>query len=304
MRRVVLLAMAIALLAACGGTDDPSVTAEQRGKPVIITGFRLLAEAAERAGGDAVVVIDLTPVGTSPHELELTARQRQEVLDADVAIVMGKGFQPDVEQAAAKRKGPTVDILDALALPDRPDNTAGEADPHVWLDPTLMGSIVTTIANAVAAVAPDDAGAIGRRAQKMVEEDVRLDAQLTQGLESCRSRVIASQHQAWGWFGARYGFTNLGFDGIVPDDDPAPEPAHLQAIEDAVAEGSVTSIFLETLTSTSYLEVVADEQGLDTAMLNPYEGLTLREDSKDVTYRRMMLTNLRTLQEQLDCERG
>jgi zinc transport system substrate-binding protein len=296
-----VVAVLAALLAACAGNDDPSVVAEQRGKPVIITGFRLLAEAAERVGGDAVVVVDLTPVGTSPHDLELTARQRQEVEDADVAIVLGKGFQPELERVAATREGPTVDILDALALPDRPDGAPGDADPHVWLDPTLMGSIVTTIAHAVAAAAPDDAGAIGRRGQQMVEEDVRLDAQITQGLEACERRVIASQHEAWGWFAARYDFTNLGFDGIVPDDDPAPDPEHLAAIEDAVDEGSVTTVFLETLASTSYLEVVADEHGLDTAVLNPYEGLTLREDANDVTYRRMMLANLRTLQEQLDC---
>jgi zinc transport system substrate-binding protein len=296
-----LLAVVGALAAGCG-TDDPSVTAEQRGKPVIVAGFRALAEAAERVGGNAVVVIDMTPVGTSPHELALTARQRQEVLDADVAIVMGKGFQPELERVAAQRDGATVDVLEALALPDRPDGSPGEADPHVWLDPTLMGSIVTTIANAVAKVAPDDAGAIGRRGQKMVEEDVRLDAQLTQGLESCDRRVIASQHEAWAWFAARYGFTNVGFDGIVPDDDPAPDPDHLAAIEKAIDDGSVTSIFLETLPSTSYLEVIADEGGLDTEVLNPYEGLTLREDTADVSYRRVMLANLRALQEQLDCD--
>jgi zinc transport system substrate-binding protein len=301
MRLVVIVVTLAALLAACG-TDDPSVTAEQRGKPVIVAGFRLLAEAAERAGGDAVVVIDMTPVGTSPHDLELTARQRQEVMDADVAIVMGKGFQPELERAAAKRDGPTVNILDALALPDRPDGSSGEPDPHVWLDPTLMGSIVTTIANAVAEAAPDDAGAIGRRGQTMVEEDVRLDAQLTQGLESCEQRVIASQHQAWGWFAARYGFTNLGFDGIVPDDDPAPDPERLRAIEQAIDDGTVTTIFVGELSTTSYLEVIADEKGLDTDVLNPYEGLTLKEDTRDVTYRRMMLANLKSLQEQLDCD--
>jgi zinc transport system substrate-binding protein len=165
-----------------------------------------------------------------------------------------------------------------------------------------MGSIVTTIANAVAKVAPDDAGAIGRRGQKMVEEDVRLDAQLTQGLESCEQRVIASQHQAWGWFAARYGFTNLGFDGIVPDDDPAPDPERLRAIEQAIDDGTVTTIFVGELSTTSYLEVIADEKGLDTDVLNPYEGLTLKEDTRDVTYRRMMLANLKSLQEQLDCD--
>jgi ABC-type Zn uptake system ZnuABC Zn-binding protein ZnuA len=96
-RRTTGVALALmALLAACG-TDDPSVTAEQSGRAVVVTALHPLAEAIERIAGDAVVVIDLVPVGDSAHELELTARQRDEVLDADLVVVLGNGFQPELE---------------------------------------------------------------------------------------------------------------------------------------------------------------------------------------------------------------
>jgi zinc transport system substrate-binding protein len=306
MRRLTALVLLVALagVAAACGTDDPSVRAEQRGKPVVITGLWPVAELAQVVGGDDVVVVNLTPVGESPHELTLTARPRREVASAGLAIVVGRGFQPVLERAAADRSGPTLDLLDELRLPDRPDGASGPADPHVWLDPTIMGSIATAIGAAIADLVPDHASAIRKRAQHQVEADVRLDAQLKQGLAGCRQRVIASQHEAFGWFAARYGFTNVGFDGPAPDADPAPDPAHVAAITPHLDDGTITTLFLETLSPTSWVEVIADEHGLDTEVLDPYEGLTPAEEADRLTYREAMLDDLKALQDQLDCEAG
>ncbi len=302
MRRLLIPALALVVAAACG-TDDPSVTAAQEGRPVVVTALRPLADVIERVGGDAVVVIDLIPVGQSPHELDLTDRQRREILDADLAVVLGKGFQRDVEAAAAQRRGDTLEVLEALTLPSRADGGEGPVDPHIWLDPTIMGSIVTAVADAVAEVAPDDGEAIRSRAADIVEQHVRLDAQIRQGLADCQRTVIVSQHESFGWFAARYGFTNVGFDGPVPDDDPAPDPAYESAATDVLAgDASITTLFVEPLAPPSWIDVIAEERGLDTAFLNPYEGLTLREATNEVSYRSVMLTNLRTLQDAMECD--
>jgi zinc transport system substrate-binding protein len=300
--RAIGFAIALAVVASGCGNDDASVQAEQRGKPVVITGLRPLAEAARRVGGDDIVVVDLTAVGESAHELELTARSEREVADADLAIVLGRGFQADLEKAAAARPGPSLVVLDRLNLPDRPDGTDGPPDPHVWLDPRIMGSIVTLIGNAVADLVPDSAGAIHDRAEKVVVEDVRLDALIEQGLRSCRRTLIASQHEAFGWFAARYGFTTVAFDGPAPDADPSPDPELQAAIEPMLSDGSISTLFIETLSPTSWIEVIAEEHGLDVAVLNPYEGLTPSEEADGATYRTVMAYDLRALQDQLDCD--
>ena len=48
--------------------------------------------------------------------------------------------------------------------------------------------------------------------------------------------------------------------------------------------------------------VTAAQRGLDTAVLNPFEGQTLREAADEVTYRSVLLYDLRVLQDHLDCE--
>jgi zinc transport system substrate-binding protein len=89
----------------------------------------------------------------------------------------------------------------------------------------------------------------------------------------------------------------------VPDDEPEPDPTRLAAIEPLLDDGSVTTLFQETLTPGSWLDVIADERGLDTAVLNPFEGLTPSEQAKEATYRSVLLYDLHVLQDHLDCER-
>src|SRR5919106_4070053 len=122
-----LLAIALAT-AACGASDDGG-DARVR----VVAGFYPIAWAGERVGGDRVSVADLTPSGAEPHDLELTPDQADELLDADVVLLMGEGFQPAVEDAAEQRDGPTIALLDAL-----PASELEAGDPHVWLDPVLM----------------------------------------------------------------------------------------------------------------------------------------------------------------------
>ena len=85
-------------------------------------------------GGQRVEVTNLTPAGAEPHDLELTPDQIDEVLDAKAVFELGRGFQPAVEDAAEQRDGTTVQLLPSDAK-----------DPHVWLDPVRMATIVRTV---------------------------------------------------------------------------------------------------------------------------------------------------------------
>src|SRR5687768_4807529 len=125
MRTVLVSALLVSLAAAgCAGGSDAS--GDDRTE--VVAAFFPLAEAARLVAGDGVDVIDLTPPGVEPHDLELTTEQIDQLLDADVVVVLGGGFQPAVEDVADDRDGVTVDVFESLDLDTR--------DPHVWLDPT------------------------------------------------------------------------------------------------------------------------------------------------------------------------
>jgi zinc transport system substrate-binding protein len=118
-RWIGILGAGALVLAACG--DDGAAGEEADGGAVegateVVASFYPLVEAAQRVGGDRVSVTNLTPAGVDPHDVEIDPRQVDTILGADLAVVMGRGFQPAVERVADDRDGATVEVLRALDI--------------------------------------------------------------------------------------------------------------------------------------------------------------------------------------------
>ena len=108
--RIVLTLLLAGGLTACGGdSDEPGATH-------VVAGFYPLAFAAEEIRGVDVEVTNLTPAGAEPHDLELTPREVEEILGADLVLYVGEGFQPAVEEAVESGDVPALDVLET-AIP-------------------------------------------------------------------------------------------------------------------------------------------------------------------------------------------
>lgn len=315
MRRMALVAMAAVLASACA--TEPGGTAAGGGPLEAVASFYPLAVAVERVGGDAVAVENLTPAGVEPHDLELAPRQVDRLLDADVVVFLGQGFQPAIEEVAVRRSGRTVEILPALGLSEgeEPGDDADEhadaegegdehghetaADPHVWLDPTLMAQTVEHVAAALAEVAPGGAGTFDANARAFVEELRALDARYEEVLADCERDTIVVQHEAFGWLAARYGLQQEGIAGMSPEAEPSPR--RLAELSQLVEERGVTTVFTERRVSARVAETLAREAGVEVAVLDPLEGLTEEQRAEGADYRSVMEENLRALEAALGC---
>ena len=181
----------------------------------VVASFYPIAWAAQQVGGNRVAVTNLTPAGAEPHDLELTPDQIDEVLDAKVVFELGRGFQPAVEEAAEQRDGPTVQLL-----PSR-----HRSDPHVWLDPVRMASIVRTVA--ARAHQGRSEGPRRVRAQRRTRcsaSSTRSTLGYRDGLAHCERDVIVTAHEAFGHLARRYGLRQEGVAGLSPDAEPDAQP--------------------------------------------------------------------------------
>jgi len=306
-----------ALLAACstgsGAQDD--------GRLQVLASFYPLQYVAEQVGGELVSVSNLTPPAAEPHDLELAPAQVRAIGTADL-VVYQSGFQAAVDEGVAQRAPEhVVDATEAAGLEEHPGSATadghegesaeehaehaehaeddghdhGSLDPHFWLDPTRLAAVGDQVATELAAVDPDHAAEYQANAAALTADLEALDAQYAQALAPCEGATLVTSHEAFGYLAERYGLEQVGITGIDPETEPS--PARLREVGDVVRDNGVTTLFFETLTSPKVTQTLADDLGVDAAVLDPLEGLS--DDATD--YRGVMETNLEALTSGLAC---
>jgi zinc transport system substrate-binding protein len=250
----------------------------------IVAAFYPVAFAAEQLDPSAQVE-NLTPPGAEPHDLEVTPQDVRDLQSADLVLLLGRGFQPQLESAAGT--GPAVvKLLDTPGLDVRP------GDPHVWLDPHRYALIIAQIARRLGPRA--DANA-----RRLIARLDGLDAEYRSGLADCERHEIVTSHEAFGYLAPRYGLEQVAISGISPEAEPT--PGSLQDAVDAVRRTGATTVFTEPLVSPKLADTVARETGAKTVVLNPIEGLTAEQQSHGEDYFSLMRENLAALRGALGC---
>jgi zinc transport system substrate-binding protein len=283
--RIILIALAAivaaSVLAALLVGNSSTRSTDRRS---VVAAFYPLAYAAQQLGGPQVHVTNLTPAGAEPHDLELRPSDVNAVNHAGVVLLMGHGFQPQLERVAAGSKA------DVLTLLDTPGLDRHGLDPHVWQDPLRYALLVDRIGKALHAE-PAAARFVARL--RVLDRDYRA------GLAHCARHEIVTSHAAFGYLAERYGLTQIPVEGLAPEAEPSPKDlARVVAL--AKADG-VTTVYAETLVSPKLAETIARETGARADVLDPIEGLTPKAVARGADYFSVMRANLAALRRGLGC---
>ena len=290
--RIILATSLAALLAV--SVAGCSSSSDDDGRFDVVASFYPLAEATRQVGGSAVDVTDLTPPGAEPHDLEPTTRVIDKIEGADLVLVMGRHFQPAIEKATDRKDdGLVITMLDALKLPTSSD------DAHVWLDPVQMARITSAIREALQLQDSAHEPQFLRREQRYLDQLSALDTEYRNGLTNCRSRVIVTAHEAFGWLAKRYELEQHPIAGLSPEQEP--NPRHLADLVKLVKAEHVTTIFTEQLVSPKVAKTLAREAGVTTAVLDPIESISKSKAAQGADYLSIMRDNLSALRAALGC---
>jgi zinc transport system substrate-binding protein len=266
-----------------------------------VAAFYPVQEAALRVGGSLVDVTNLTAPGVEPHDLELTPDQVEAIATADVVLYLGDGFQPAVQDAVADARGTTLDLLEGLPTVEPPPGSEQglTADPHVWLDPTLYTTMVDEVRSALAKADPTHAATFEANARAFTNQLSTLASDYRSGLTSCRRTTIVTNHAAFGYLASEYGLKQEAISGLAPDAEPSAQ--RLADLKALVQREGITTIFTEELVSPKVAQTLAEEAGVQTAVLHTLEGLTDQELAGGDDYLSLMRDNLTTLETALGC---
>ena len=237
-RRAMMTLMASAL----------SAPALAQGGPQIVATTGMIADAAARLTG--LPVRSLMGPGMDPHGYRQTRSDIAMVARADLVLWHGLYLEAQMEEFLLNlaRNRPVVAVAEALprALLRQSGDYDDRFDPHVWMDPTLWAQVVETIAQTCAHTLPALEPAITAALPAYRAEIAALHAYSQQVLDSVppEARVLVSAHDAFGYFGAAYGFDVQGIQGLSTNSE-----AGLSRIADLVnllVDRRVPAVFVES----------------------------------------------------------
>ena len=303
-RPIVLTATlaATVLLGGCAALGDAGAGDSRSA----VAAFYPLAWVTERVAGDGWEVTNLTAPGTEPHDLALDIQQTAALAEADL-VVLEHDFQPAVDETVEVNapEAAVVDAADVVDLMptsehehehDEAGHAHGDLDLHFWQDPLLMADLGDAVADRLAELDPDAAATYEDNAAALRDELETLDQEYADGLAQCERTTTVVSHEAFSYL-ARYGLRFEAIAGLSPDAEPT--PADLARLQQLITEDGITTVFSERLASSKLADSLAGDLGLETAVLDPIEGLS--DETADDDYRSLMGQNLDALRKANGC---
>lgn len=316
--RYLLIATTLILLGAltaCQPAAAPAPTAPPAGATTaaglptlsVLAAESFIADMAQNVAGDRLNVETLMPLGLDPHAFEPTPQDVGRIADSQVLIVNGGGFEEWLQEVLDNAGGQRQVIEASAGLTSRSaregeaaemsDEEEGDShhdagDPHFWLDPTKAIAYVENIRDGLSQADPAGKDAYAANAAAYIAQLQELDTWITQQVQSipAERRQIVTNHESFGYFADRYGFTIIGT--VVPSvsTGSAPSAQQLARLVDRIKATGAPAIFLETGANPQLAQQVAAETGVK-VVTDLYSHSITPPDGAAPTYIDMMRYN-------------
>ncbi|MET0697859.1 MAG: metal ABC transporter substrate-binding protein [Acidimicrobiia bacterium] len=287
------LLLALTLAACSGGTD------EAEGGLAVVATTSIVGDIAAAVVGDEGEVEVLIPIGVDAHDFSPSSRQASLLASADLVLASGLGLEAGLEDVLASVANDGVQVLEVAPLVEPIEfRDGGALDPHFWMDPTRVGDAAVAVADALDAHHP---GGWQERAAAYAAGMKATDGEI-EGILAVVSqdhREMVTNHEAFGYFAARYGFETIGV--VVPGGSTLTEPssAELAHLVEVMEQSGTSAIFAETTQPTALAEAVAAELGDDVEVVELFTESLGEPGSGAETLSGMLLTNARRISEAL-----
>ncbi len=206
-----------ALLPACGGDAAP----ERREGPLrIVATTGIIADTAARIAGEHARIEALMGPGVDPHLYKASESDVRRLAEADLILYNGLHLEGKMGDILTKmaRSRPVVAVTEEIpqGFLREPPEMAGQYDPHVWFDVSLWLRTLDPIVRELSALDPEHAAVYKANAEALRQELNVLDAWVKEQIQtlSPQQRLLVTAHDAFGYFGQRYGMEVVGLQGI------------------------------------------------------------------------------------------
>lgn len=300
----IILLLWVALTSGCNSSSEGQndSLSEAGTKPQIVTTTGMVRDMVQSlVGTDAEVTAIMGP-GVDPHLYQPSRGDSIKLLEADIVIYNGlhlEGRLGEVLEARSKKNNATIAVAETLDEGELLDADAGLHDPHIWMNVALWKDAAVNVASALADRMPEHAESIFERSADLEQELEQLDqwgeATIASIPES--QRVLVTAHDAFQYFGKRYGVEVYGVQGVSTISDAA--ISDVNRLVNLIVERKVPAVFFESSVSPRQVKAIvegAQQRGLDVSSDSTLLSDSMGADgTPEGTYVGMMRHNFGTI---------
>lgn len=227
----------------------------------VVSTVGMIADAVQEVGGDEVESVGLMGPGIDPHLYRATAGDVQKLESADVVFYGGLELEGRMTEIFAKMAGrgtPTHAVSEKIPVSElrQPPEFQGKYDPHIWFDVLLWKHAVEAIRDGLIAARPSAGDKIRKRAAGYLSklDDLHQYVQEQVARVPKDQRILVTAHDAFGYFGRRYGFEVIGIQGTSTATEAG--AGDIRRLADLIAQKKVKAIFVESSVPPATIEAL------------------------------------------------
>lgn len=247
MKLSALMTMSFLLLAGCD--NNPPVGGGA--KPKVVATTTMIGDLVKQIAGDRVELIVIMPAGTDPHTYKPTTKDLGDISRANKIFYNGLHLEGKmVELFEEKMKDRAVAIASGLDhktdLLEWKQGESGAHDPHIWFDPGLWRKAAAGVKESLSQLDPGSAAEYDKHYKELDRrlEKLDLDARAALAQIPPQRRVLITSHDAFNYYGRRYGIEVRGLQGISTETEAG--LANIQEAVRFILERKIPAIFVES----------------------------------------------------------
>ena len=219
----------------------------------VVASFSILADLAAKTGGELVSVTALVGPGADLHQFQPRPENARKLAGADLVLINGLGAEGWIGQlvTASGFKGPVV------VLSERAPIRRIEGDPHVWQDAGNARLYAAAIADAFAAMRPDQADSFRANAARYEAELMALQDWIKATLPS-GPKLMVVPHDGFAYFAAAYG---VRVEALQPNNEAEPSPRRYAALSKLIEANHLRALFGEAYEDDRIMRQLAKDGG-------------------------------------------
>lgn len=262
-----LLGLLPIFLQGCGRPAEPVAPpggpTPSAGGYTIVATVGMVGDIARQVAGDRATVGTLMGSGVDPHLYKPTRSDVQQLLAADVILYNGLLLEGKMTDSliraanAGKRVHAVTELLDEQYLLE-PEEFAGHHDPHVWMDPRAWAMAVDVVRDRLSEFDPGGAPGYAERASEVRQQIEELDRYAGRILATVpeAQRVLVTAHDAFNYFGRRYGYEVVGIQGLSTESEAGVRD--IERLVDLLVTRKVGAVFVESTVSERNIRALVD----------------------------------------------